>query len=131
MPVSVHQLLHASNHDDVYKVDDVELNIIKIIGVLSNPQEHSTNFNFRVNDGSGSIECRLWIEKDANGLARISRLKNGNLVRVVGNIREYDGKIHISVFDAAPVEDWNELTYHTLDIIHTHLQNTKGPQAVR
>lgn len=51
----------------------------------------------------------------------------GHLVKVVGNIREYDNKIHMSIFEAYLVQDWNELTHHFLDTIFTHLQNTKGP----
>eukprot|EP01040_Poterioochromonas_malhamensis_P007584 gene7584-8187_t len=127
MPLSVHQLLSATNHDDVYRVDEVELNIVKIVGILSNAQEHTTNFTFMINDGSGAIECKLWIEKDASGMSKIAGLRNGVLARVIGNIREYDNKIHLSVYDAQPVQDWNELTYHILDVTHTHLLNTKGP----
>jgi replication factor A2 len=127
--VSIHQILNATNHDDILRIDEVELNIVKIVGILSNPSEHATNFTFKVNDGSGNIECKLWMEKDANGMNKIANLKNGVLVRVVGNIREYEGKFHISVYDALHLTDWNALTYHTLDVIHTHLYNTKGPLA--
>lgn len=129
MPVSVKQLLTATNHDDVYRVDEVELNIVKLVGTISNAQEHSTNFTFLLNDGSGSIECKLWMEKDSSGMSKIASLRNGTLARVIGNIREYDNKIHVSVYDAHAVQDWNELTYHILDVIYTHCQNTKGPIA--
>lgn len=49
------------------------------------------------------------------------------MVRVIGNLREYDGRLHVLVFDISPLEDWNELSYHMLDVILTHLQNTRGP----
>ena len=52
------------------------------------------------------------------------------MVRVIGNVREYEGKLHILAFDISLLSDWNELTYHTLDVILTHLQNTKGPVPV-
>jgi len=51
----------------------------------------------------------------------------GVLVRVVGNLREYDSKFNLMVFDVSPVIDWNELSYHLLEVIYTHLQNTQGP----
>jgi replication factor A2 len=121
--------VNATNHDEVLRIDDIELNIVKIVGILVNPVEHATNFSFQVNDGSGSIDCKLWIEKDANGMNKIANLKHGVLVRVVGNLREYEGKYQISVYDAIHLTDWNALTYHTLDVIHTHLYNTKGPLA--
>jgi hypothetical protein len=28
---------------------------------------HSTNFSFKVNDGTGIIECKQWLEKDGSG----------------------------------------------------------------
>lgn len=52
--------------DDVYRVDNVELNIIKLIGTALNPSEHSTNFSFKLDDGSGLIEVKQWIDKNSN-----------------------------------------------------------------
>lgn len=49
------------------------------------------------------------------------------MMRVVGTMKVYDGKIHMQVFDASPVEDWNELTYHLLDVILVHNLQTRGP----
>lgn len=46
---------------------------------------------------------------------------------MVGNLREYEGKVHVLVFDVSPVSDWNELSYHITDVVLTHLQNTRGP----
>lgn len=54
-------------------------------------------------------------------------LREGLLVRVVGNLRDYEGKVHVLVFDITPISDWNELSYHILDTVLTHLQNTRGP----
>ena len=56
----------------------------------------------------------------------VAGLRDGALVRVVGNLREFDGKVHLLVFDVTPVLDWNELSYHLLDIMLTHCQQTKG-----
>lgn len=48
-------------------------------------------------------------------------------MRVIGVVKQYEGKLHIQVYDSTPVADWNELTHHLLDIILTHCQQTKGP----
>jgi replication factor A2 len=160
LSVSVKQLLQAQSVEDQYRVDEVELNTIRLVGSLMFPQEHSTNFTFKLNDGSGSIDCKQWIEKDGaihqkvqqlryllivfdfdetifNGLTSFllfflnyfifyHHYREGNLVRVIGNMRNYEGSMHILVYDVSLVEDWNELSYHMLDVIFTHLQNTKG-----
>ena len=49
------------------------------------------------------------------------------MVRVVGNIRDYEGTKHILVFEIFAVEDFNQLTNHLLDVILTHCKHTKGP----
>lgn len=48
-------------------------------------------------------------------------------MRVVGQMREYEGRKHVLIYDIAPISDWNELTHHLLQIVLVHLQNTKGP----
>jgi replication factor A2 len=127
LPVTVKQLLSAMSSEDGYKVDDVALTTLKLVGTLVAPQEHSTNLNFKLNDGSGTIECKQWIEKDAGAFSKLRSLREGLLVRVVGNLREYEGRTHVLVFDVTPISDWNELTYHILDVVFTHVQNTRGP----
>lgn len=121
-------MLTATNQDDVYKIDDAELHTVKLVGIFSQPQEHSTNFIFRLNDGSGSVECKMWLDKENNMVGKLNAVRPGSMVKVFGNCREFDGKLHVSVFDVSPITDWNEVTYHTLDVIHTHLYNTRGAQ---
>ncbi len=49
------------------------------------------------------------------------------MVRVVGNIRDYEGARHVLVFEVFPIEDFNQLTHHLLDVIFTHCKHAKGP----
>lgn len=49
------------------------------------------------------------------------------MVRVVGNIRDYEGNRHVLVFEVFPIEDFNQLTNHLLDVILTHCKHAKGP----
>ena len=60
------QVIEVNHGDDVFRVDNVELNIVKLIGTALNPSEHSTNFNFKLDDGSGIIEVKQWIDKNSN-----------------------------------------------------------------
>lgn len=117
--------------DDVYKVDEVELHMLKLVGTLLDPQEHSTNFTFRLNDNTGTIECKQWIEKDASSYDKIKSFRNGDMVKVIGNLREYENRVHVLVYDVSPILDWNELTFHLADVMLTHCQRTKGPIPVR
>lgn len=60
----------------------------------------------------------------------VSHNRPGSMVRVVGNIRDYEGAKHVLVFEIFPLEDFNQLTNHLLDVILTHCQHTKGPITV-
>lgn len=57
--------------------------------------------------------------------------RENSFVKIVGQLREYEGRKHVLIYDIAPVTDWNELTHHLLQIVYVHLQNTKGPIPVR
>ena len=53
--------------------------------------------------------------------------REGSMIRVVGNLRDYEGKKHLLVFDVFPVTDFNMLTHHILDVILTHCKHAIGP----
>ena len=57
--------------------------------------------------------------------------RENSFVKVVGQLREYEGRKHVLIYDITPIVDWNELSHHLLQIIFIHLQNTKGPIPVR
>ena len=46
---------------------------------------------------------------------------------VSGQLRDYEGKKHVFVYDIKKITDWNEMTHHFLDTILVHLQHTRGP----
>jgi hypothetical protein len=50
---------------DTYQVDRSDLATIRIMGLVESVEEHATNCNYKINDGSGVMECKYWTEKDA------------------------------------------------------------------
>ncbi len=40
-------------------------------------------------------------------------------------MRVYENKRHLLIYDMRPVEDWNELTYHNLEVIYNHCNLTQ------
>lgn len=51
--------------------------------------------------------------------------RDGAMIRVVGNPRDYEGKRHLLVYNVAELKDWNELSHHVLEVIYTHLLLTQ------
>ena len=41
-------------------------------------------------------------------------------VRVCGTVRSFGGKKSVVAFKIVPITDPNELTYHLLEVIHSH-----------
>ena len=49
------------------KIDGVDLHTVVIMGIVESVEEHSTIVTFRVNDGTGSMEGKLWNDKGSSG----------------------------------------------------------------
>ncbi len=57
----------------------------------------------------------------------VSFTRTGKYVRVIGHLRSFMNSRSILAFRIQVIQDENEITYHFLDVIHTHLYNTRGP----
>lgn len=47
-------------------------------------------------------------------------------VRIYGRLNNFNNRINCVAFSIRPVTDFNEISYHFLDAIHTHLTFTKA-----
>jgi replication factor A2 len=88
----------------------------------------STNISYTVEDGTGQIDVRQWVEQAADDEGAASdAIEQDTLVRIVGNVKVFHSKRNINAISVRPVSDMNEQQFHLLDVIYTHLYNTKGP----
>lgn len=68
MSVSIKQLVTADSDGENFRVDDVQLHQVKVIGFIESMVTHSTNQIYVIHDGSGAIECKAFIDRnDASG----------------------------------------------------------------
>jgi replication factor A2 len=112
---------------ELYQIDECDLHTAKIVGTVQSLTKSSTNITFMVDDGTGTIECKLWIQSDSPLPVKVEKITELSLVRVHGKLKEFGGAKSLLVFDISPIVDWNEMTHHNLNVILTHLQHTKGP----
>ena len=93
----------------------------------------TSSVKFWVQDGTGSVTIMQWVDIDESQEQVDARaeLVPGTYVRVVGNIRlDHNTKVkHVGAFNMRKITDMNEITYHFLDSIHSHLYNTQGPKS--
>jgi len=132
-PVTIKQLYEATQQhpDDVFKVGQRELHQVTLVANVLSVTEQTSNVSFSVDDGTGKIDARLWVDKDDQSdytMARKGTWKEGIYVRVVGQLRTFGGKRSVVAFRIAPLTDYNEVTHHLLEVVYVHLLNTKGLQ---
>ena len=51
------------------------------------------------------------------------------MARVIGQLRSFNNTRSIVAYSIAPITNYNEYTFHFIDVVHTHLKHTKGKPA--
>ena len=128
--VSVKQILHAEAADsgDSVKIDGQTPSTVKICGTIESVEKHTTQIVYMINDTTGTIKCVHYIEKEEGESAtKFADCKEGSFVRVVGVARNPQTDPNILVYNMGVVTDFNEVTYHMLEVIYCHNYALKGP----
>jgi len=128
-PLTVRQLHTAieQGSESGYLVDGEELHQLTILGKVTGVQPTSTMTIYKLDDGTGVVEVRLWNDSDDNTEeASAAPVAEGTYVRVFGNLRVFQGKTNVVAFAVRPVTDFNEVTYHSLEAIFVHLGRVKA-----
>lgn len=88
----------------------------------------ATNVTYIVEDGTGIMEVKRWI--DADSIADDSsppKLAANQYVRVIGTLKPIGGKRHVGAHQIHAITDFNEVQYHLLEAAAIHLHFTRGP----
>lgn len=128
LPLTVKQISQAvqNSSDDTFFVDGIDVNNVTLVGMVFNKEERATDVSFLIDDGTGRVEVKRWIDgQDTHESMEMAALQNGVYVRVHGHLRSFQGKRNIVAFSVRPVTDFNEVTYHFLECIFVHLHNSK------
>ncbi|KAG5461482.1 MAG: hypothetical protein BJ554DRAFT_6317 [Olpidium bornovanus] len=81
--------------------------------------EQATSVAYDVEDGTGAIEVRVWVEADEGNEFAAQRRAECCVemwVRVVGQLRSFQNKRNVMGYSVRPIKDFNEITFHLLDI---------------
>jgi len=124
------------------KIDGIEISQVMMIAQIVSINANSSQIALKVNDLSGSLEVTQWTnnaddekknaddeKKNANvnmKVEEITHLVPGRWVKITGRINHFNGRCSVNAFEIDPIIDFNEITYHFLECIHQHLQNTVG-----
>ncbi|KAJ9535449.1 hypothetical protein OSB04_un001428 [Centaurea solstitialis] len=127
IPLTVKQINKAllSNDDKVnFLIDGVDVNNVKLVGMIFNKAERVTDVSFLLDDGTGRIDCNRWVN-DPVDTKEMESMVDGMYVRVHGQLKGFQGKKQLLVFGIKPVTDFDEITNHFVECIYVHTYNTK------
>jgi replication factor A2 len=131
-PVTILQLLTATQpHPDAdFRISGHELTLCTFVAQIQSIASLSTNTTYKLDDGTGLVECKVWIDLDAqNAESKKGEkpLREGDYVRVYGRLKSFNNKRHLGAHVVRRIEDFNEVAYHLLEATYVHLYLTRGP----
>uniref|UniRef100_A0A7S0WS52 Replication protein A C-terminal domain-containing protein n=1 Tax=Pyramimonas obovata TaxID=1411642 RepID=A0A7S0WS52_9CHLO len=124
----LHEALQGGNVDESLTVDGDDLHSLTLVGKVVDAQDSSTMLSYTLDDGTGKVEVRMWLddEGDLGQSMSGSGYAKGTYVRVYGNLRTFQNQRNIVAFQIRPVVDFNEVTFHLLEAIFVHTKRTKA-----
>ena len=133
-PVTIKQVLDATQpHPDAeFSIDDVEISQVSFVGQIRNISTQTTNITYKLDDGTGTIEVKQWIDADATSMDTDGttpskpKLIENEWARVWGRLKAFNNKRHVGAHVIRPIADKMEIQHHLLESTYVHLYFTKG-----
>lgn len=128
IPCTVSQLMSASQADEAFRVGDVEVAQVTIVGIIRTTDKSMTNIQYKVDDMTAApMDVKQWVDtEDPNVESTV--LPPGTYVKVSGNLRSFQNHRSVVAFSVRPLEDMNEITSHMLEVVQAHMALSK-PQS--
>lgn len=107
--------------DDAFKVNGEEVHNLTLLGKVISANVSATTQEYTIDDGTGSVNVKRWV--DAEDSSEKGAVSVGEYVRVYGHIRVFQGTRSVIAFNLRPVTDFNEITYHFLEVVYCNAHN--------
>jgi len=128
-PVTVKQILDAEEAyaGADFKIDGATVTQVTAVGQVRSFNPQATNLTIRIDDGTGQLEVKKFIDTDKQEEAQNPGYGLDSHVRVFGRLKHFSGKRYVSAHLIRPITDPNEVNYHMLEATYVHLYYTRGP----
>uniref|UniRef100_A0A7S1X5A6 Replication protein A C-terminal domain-containing protein n=1 Tax=Tetraselmis chuii TaxID=63592 RepID=A0A7S1X5A6_9CHLO len=127
--VTIKQLAEATSQamDDQYMLDGEELSNVSLVARIVEAQEAATCLSFKVDDGTGTLDVRYWVDNEESELMQQNKAqwRVDAHVRIHGNVRSFNGERQVVAYSIRPITDFNEVTFHYLHAIFQHEHTTR------
>lgn len=127
-PVTIKQIIDSTQPvpDAEFQIHGVNLNMVSFAGVLRKVENNTSAVVLTVEDGTGSLDIRKWIDENTTSpgeeAEKYEALKD-KYVMVTGALKEFNQKKNIQNSTVVEVTDHNELIYHNLSAINVHIKS--------
>jgi len=108
-----------------FTVDGVEIGQITVVAqVIEDVDPQATNMLFRIDDGTGRIDARHWLEQHESA-SDFTHIKEGSYVRLMGTLKQINNKRHLTA-PTIRIASPKEFLFHKADVILVWAQMTLG-----
>ncbi|KAI0387859.1 replication protein A, subunit RPA32 [Hypomontagnella monticulosa] len=129
-PVTIKQIIDAElsyGSDGTFRIDGADVSQVTFVGMVRQISPQTTNITYRLDDGTGVIEVKQWLDPDKqDDSTRAGAFQEEQYVRVWGRLKSFGNKRHVGAHVIKPVTDFNEVNYHLLEATYVHLFFTRG-----
>ncbi|RAK73706.1 putative replication factor-a protein [Aspergillus fijiensis CBS 313.89] len=144
-PITIKQALDATQPypEAGYQIDSAEAASVCFIGQVRNISSQSTNVTYKIDDGTGEIEVKQWIDSSSGAGDSMetdehtattnkpsgprSQPEVDGYAKVFGKLKSFGNKRFVGAHCVRAVKDINEVHVHLLEAAAVHLFFTKGP----
>lgn len=144
LPCTVKQIKSAPlpGQDESFCIDNREVHNATIVGRIVDIKIESTHSTYIIDDGTGTLEVKVFgmnnndnnnnnYDNNDNDLSNLEEnkkeentdLSKDNYVRCIGKIKIYQGNRSMTGYNIRKIKDFDEVTYHKLEVMYSHLVN--------
>uniref|UniRef100_A0A8C5NUD6 Replication protein A 32 kDa subunit n=1 Tax=Jaculus jaculus TaxID=51337 RepID=A0A8C5NUD6_JACJA len=126
VPYTISQLLSATLDDEVFKIGNVEISQVIIVGIIRHAEKTPTNIVYKIDDMTAApMDVCQWIDTDdASGENTV--VPPETYVKVARHLWSFQNKKSLAAFKIIPLEDMNEFTAHILEVVNAHMMLSKS-----
>ena len=107
---------------DLALPDGRPLHHVKLVGAVRSVENLSTNISYEIEDGTGLMEVKQWTN-DNDSTAELEEkeiaARDAQYVRILGTVKDYDGKKTILAHSIRKLRQGDELTHHMLEVVYS------------
>ncbi|KAJ0791457.1 putative replication factor A protein [Helianthus annuus] len=108
VPLTIKQISEASHSGDDKSnfnvsgadVVNVFFGDVSVVGMVFNIVERNTDVTFSLDDGTGKLDCKRWLNEPFDRL-QMEEIREGIYVHVDGHLKSFKGEKHVAVFSVS------------------------------